>query len=153
MSRLYDTDFSGWADETAQLLAQRRFEEIDLDALIEEVEGLAIGDRRAYRSHITTIILHFLKLSLAPLNIYEPNLNGWSGSVRRARRAIVGLLEDSRSAAREKDKAFESAFRAARREALDECADFGPVQWPETCPWTIEQVLDDDFWPERQPSV
>jgi hypothetical protein len=29
-------------------------------------------------------------------------------------------------------------------------ADFGPVDWPEACPWSIEQVLDPDFFPSRE---
>lgn len=41
MSKLYDTDFSSWEDETAKLLVKRRFKEIDLEALIEEVQDLA----------------------------------------------------------------------------------------------------------------
>lgn len=41
MSTLYKTDYTAWAESTAELLHQRRFEEIDLDALIEEVDGLA----------------------------------------------------------------------------------------------------------------
>ena len=41
MKSLYDIDFSRWADETAQLLTEKRFEEIDLPALIEEVQDLA----------------------------------------------------------------------------------------------------------------
>ncbi|WP_179137427.1 DUF29 family protein, partial [Candidatus Entotheonella palauensis] len=50
MSTSYHTDFVAWADETALLLRQRRFEKIDLDALVEEVEGLAKRDRKAMRS-------------------------------------------------------------------------------------------------------
>jgi glucosamine 6-phosphate synthetase-like amidotransferase/phosphosugar isomerase protein len=36
MSKQYHTDFVAWADETAKLLRQRRLEEIELDALVEE---------------------------------------------------------------------------------------------------------------------
>ena len=60
MSSLYDTDFSGWADKTAQLLAEKRFGEIDFPALIEEVQDLAGRHRDAYESHVQTIIVHAL---------------------------------------------------------------------------------------------
>lgn len=50
MSTQYHTDFVAWADETAKLLRQHRFEEIDLDALVEEIEGLAKRDRKAMKT-------------------------------------------------------------------------------------------------------
>ena len=43
-SARYDTDFYVWARDQADLLRARRFEALDLDHLIEEVEGL--GDTK-----------------------------------------------------------------------------------------------------------
>jgi hypothetical protein len=43
---LYETDFVEWADHTAELLRQGKFNEVDLEHLIEEVEGLAGSDPR-----------------------------------------------------------------------------------------------------------
>jgi hypothetical protein len=60
------------------------------------------------------------------------------------------LLEDNASAARDRNKALASAYRQALGSVRDECDDFGPVQWPEMCPWTIEQVLDEAFFPARE---
>ena len=45
MTDLYDTDFVEWSDRTAQLLKERRWEEIDLENLIEEVNSL--GQKRS----------------------------------------------------------------------------------------------------------
>lgn len=149
MTRLYDVDFTAWADKTAQLLAKRRFEEVDLEALIEEVEGLGISQRREYRSHLLRIIEHLLKWTHAPAATFVRNECGWRLSINNPRRAIAALLEDNASAARDRDKALASAYRQALGNVRDECDDFGPVQWPETCPWTIEQVLDHTFFPVR----
>ena len=150
MTRLYDTDFTAWADKTAQLLAKRHFEEIDLDALIEEVEGLGMSQRREYRSYLLRIIEHLLKWTYAPVSIFAPNERGWRLSINHPRRAIAALLGDNASAARDRDKALASAYRQALGNVRDECDDFGPVQWPKTCPWTIEQVLDDELLPARE---
>jgi Domain of unknown function DUF29 len=43
---LYAHDLVAWLDETALKLKQRQFDEIDIDSLIEEIEGLAGRDRR-----------------------------------------------------------------------------------------------------------
>jgi hypothetical protein len=40
-ARLYDADFYVWALEQAELLRGGRFDALDLDNLIKEVEGLA----------------------------------------------------------------------------------------------------------------
>ena len=149
MNRLYETDYTDWADQTAQLLAQGRFDEIDLEALIEEVTSLGASERRAYRSFLRLIVEHLLKLAHAPDVIYKPNQRGWRLSVNNARREIVALLEDNASAARDRNKALVSAYRQALGNVREECDDFGPVMWPETCPWTIEQMLDEAFWPDE----
>lgn len=148
MSRLYDTDFSAWADETAQLLRSRCFEEIDLDALIEEVEGLAASDRRAYRSHLVIALEHLLKLACAHEAALKRNRRGWQQSVSNARDEIRILLSDSPSAARDKDASFSMAFDDALRKLRRDYDDLRVEDWPDQCPWTLEQVLDDDFWPQ-----
>ncbi len=148
MNRLYENDYTAWADRTAQLLVKHRFDEIDLEALIEEVTSLGASERRAYRSCLRLIAEHLLKLTYAPDAILEPNQRGWRLSVNHARREIVALLEDNASAAQDCDKALVSAYRQALGNVREECEDFGPVIWPATCPWTREQMLDETFWPE-----
>ncbi len=144
MSSLYETDYSRWADETAQLLAKKRFGEIDLPALIEEVQDLAGRHRDAYESHVQTIIAHFLKLAYAPDVIYGYNQRVWQQSSRVARINIRKLLRRNAGAARDRDEALINAFEDALDIVRGEYDDSGSVNWPEVCPWTIEQLLDPD---------
>ncbi len=46
MSKKYSTDFSSWISQTAQLLREQRWQELDLPKLIEEVEDLGKSERR-----------------------------------------------------------------------------------------------------------
>ena len=46
VTKLYDEDFVVWASETARLLREGRFEEIDVENLVEEVEAMAGRDQR-----------------------------------------------------------------------------------------------------------
>ena len=39
MAWLYEADFTAWAEETVQLLRNERFDKIDMNVLIEEIEG------------------------------------------------------------------------------------------------------------------
>ena len=60
--QLYDTDFVEWADKTAVLLRQGRFDELDIENLIEEVESLGNSERKALRSQLTRLLMHLLKV-------------------------------------------------------------------------------------------
>jgi hypothetical protein len=40
-----------------------------------------------------------------------------------------------------------TAYRRARRDASVE-TDLDPHLFPHTCPWSYEQAMQEDFWPE-----
>ncbi|MBD2526988.1 DUF29 family protein [Nostoc sp. FACHB-133] len=52
MSATYKADFNLWIEETAQLLRSHRWHEIDVEHLIEEVEGLGKSERRTIASQL-----------------------------------------------------------------------------------------------------
>src|SRR5262249_61884232 len=58
---LYDTDFVAWADETAALVRAGRLNELDLEHVAEEIEGLAGSDRRAVRSQLRRLVVYLIK--------------------------------------------------------------------------------------------
>ncbi|MDH3601206.1 MAG: DUF29 domain-containing protein [Candidatus Tectomicrobia bacterium] len=150
MSNLYDKDFPAWAEETAQLLTERRFEEIDLEALVDEVQDLSRREKETVKSFLETIIEHLLKVAHAPAPILDNNLNGWTSTVRRTRRKLGEKLADSRVLLNYAAEKFDDAYAGALYDTMGSTADFGPVDWPEACPWSIDQVLDPDFIPSRK---
>ena len=44
MNNLYDIDFNLWSKKQAQLLREGKFNELDLEHLVEEVEELGKGE-------------------------------------------------------------------------------------------------------------
>jgi hypothetical protein len=46
-------------------------------------------------------------------------------------------------------EAIEAAFRYARREAANETG-LDDTSFPPECPWTFEQIMAADFWPEDE---
>jgi len=74
---LYETDFVEWADHTAELLRQGKFAEVDLEHLIEEVEGLAESDRHGVRSQMVRLLMHLIKLRIQP----EREVTSWRTSI------------------------------------------------------------------------
>jgi len=149
MRKLYDTDFAAWARDTVQLLRERRFEEIDLDALIEEVEGLARADEHAMRSYLERLIEHLLKLTYASDVDFDRDQRGWRISARNARVKLLQRTEQVPSLRGYPEQIVDSAYDVARYEAA-RVVDLDRL--PDQCPWTVALMLSADWEPLRQPA-
>ncbi len=56
--KLYDTDFNLWVEETANLLKEGKWEYLDLENLIEEIEAMGRSDKKALKSNLEKLLLH-----------------------------------------------------------------------------------------------
>src|ERR1051325_5989570 len=63
---LYDVDFAEWAFEVANLLRERRFDEVDWATVIEEIDDLAKNQHSAVRSQLWRMLLHLIKIAIQP---------------------------------------------------------------------------------------
>jgi hypothetical protein len=144
MRKLYATDFHLWAKETAQLLRERRFEDIDLEALIEEVEGLARADEHAMESQMERLIEHLLKLGYASGRLLEDNERGWTLSVVNARLKIAQRMKRVPSLQRYPEIILSDAYEVGRNEA-GRAVDLELL--PVECPWSVTELLGADFFP------
>lgn len=143
LKALYDRDFAAWAEETALLLEQRQFDQLDLPNLIEEVWDLSKRERDRLLSSLRLILHHMLKWQ------YQPALSSdsWENTINRERVNIQGYLEDSPSLKRYLEPEWVSkAYRLARLEAIKETR-LSQEVFPEECPYEIEQILDLGFLP------
>lgn len=139
-------DFYGWTQETAELLKQRKFTEIDLEALIEEVEDMGKSQQRALKSRLTSLLLHLLKWR------YQPTHQGrsWQQTIRNQRRDILEELADNPSLKPQLPKIGDRAYIKAIGEAALETGfeeDIFPPTFEQTG-WRWEQVLDMDWLPD-----
>ena len=140
---LYDEDFYAWAMATAALLRQRRFAEIDIAHLAEELEDMGKRERRALESHIRNVTLHLLKWRYQS----RKRRASWRQSIRNGRIEIHKLLRDSPSLAGQVSHILDDEYPAARADAIDETGLTGDI-FPVRCSFTAEQVLGAEFWPE-----
>ena len=98
MTNLYNTDFVKWSEHTAQLLKEKRFEELELEPLIDEVESLGKSDRKQLKKRLTILLVHLLCLNYwIPEQEREACARGWMLTVREQRRSIKELLTESPS--------------------------------------------------------
>ena len=89
----YNSDFALWAQSQAAALRERRFHDLDLSNLIEEIDDLSKRDRDAIRSRMTTIALHLLKLHHQP----ERASRSWLGTIVSRSTRIRRLIDGSPS--------------------------------------------------------
>ena len=142
-ARLYDEDFYDWTISTALLLRQRRFAEIDIAHLAEELEDMGKRERRSLKSHIRHVTLHLLKWQYQP----DKRSPSWRQSIRNGRIEIHELLHDSPSLVSQVPQILEDEYPAARADAIDETG-LAEGTFPVKCPFTVEQVLTAEYLPE-----
>jgi hypothetical protein len=138
----YDADLVAWALANAALLREGRLSEIDAEHLAEELEDLGKSERRALCSHLRVLVLHLLKWQ------FQPGLRGpsWRLSIENTRREIQIILEDSPSLKEVTETCLQKEYVLACRNAVIETG-LPEEHFPSALPYTVEQVLTEDFWP------
>ncbi len=142
----YDTDYAAWADAQAAALRAKDWAALDLDHLAEEVDDLGRSVRRGITSQLERLLLHLLKWRYDPAT--DPR-RLWQLSIVQARHEIHHDLAENRSLHGYPAERLADAYHFARRLAAIETG-LPRVTFPEACEWTVEQVLDEDFWPEAE---
>jgi hypothetical protein len=139
---LYEEDFYLWAEDQAQVLRDRRFDELDLTNLIEEVEDLGGALRRSVRSRARRIMEHLLKLQHSPAT--EPRL-GWRETIRTQRSDLLNDLTPSlqRSLTEELSELYTRARKDAESSLRDHGEHTAADALPATCPYTPDQITGD----------
>jgi Domain of unknown function DUF29 len=145
-SDLYEADFPLWAEHQAALLRARRFDELDLDNLIEEVEDLSRRERKSIESYVETILEHFMKLTFSPA---ERPRRGWLVTVDKQRAKLAREMTATlRNHLESELPALYTGLRRPLARQLEK--DHVPADaLPAVCPYTLDQILDPDWYPEN----
>ncbi len=114
---------------------------IDWEGIAEELEAVAAAERNELKSRLLVLCEHLAKLAYVPM--VDPR-NGWRRTVREQRDRIGFLFEESPSLRRRVPDELEKLWVKARREVL---AHYKFRDLPTRCPWRIEDLLDEDWWP------
>jgi Domain of unknown function DUF29 len=138
----YRLDFNAWVDETAQLLRDRRWQEVDVDHLIEEVQDLGKSEKRGISSQLTRLLLHLLKWEYQP----QRRSDSWLDSITDARTQIELAIEDSLSLSTYPAQQLQQSYSRARRQAAQQMG-LDSSTFPEVCFYPLERVLSEDWLP------
>src|SRR5947208_15986102 len=86
---LYEHDETAWADHTARLVEERRWDEVDAENLSEYLRDMARRDRREVHSRLSVLLTHLLKWEYQA----DHRSNSWQGTIRLQRKELLLLLE------------------------------------------------------------
>lgn len=143
MTTRYDSDFYGWTREQADLLRSGKLTQLDTVNLLEEIESMGNSQRNELESRLEVLFLHLLKWK------FQPSHRGrsWQLTIAEQRRKIERRLSKSPSLKHDLGEISQDAYgdailSAARETGMDENV------FPESCPWSVEQAMTNDFFPD-----
>lgn len=138
----YDQDIVAWANQQAEFLRAGRLDLLDLEHIADEIEDVGKSEKRELLSRMAELLAHLLKWHFQP----ERRGASWETSIRKQRKGIARAIQQTPSLKAELARAecLQEVWDEAVKRAADQT---GIGYFPETCPWTIEQVREDDWFP------
>lgn len=139
----YEGDVIAWASEQARLLRERRFDELDIENIAEEIEDVGKSEQRELASRMAVLLAHLLKWHFQPARRSE----SWRRTITDQRRMIRRRLAKTPSLhpmltdAEWQDDMWSDAVAQAMNET-------GQGDFPLACPWSFDDVLTDGWVPQ-----
>ena len=146
----YEEDFYAWTQYQADVLRTmcRGDNRLDRERVAEEIEDLGKSARNAVRSQIRRIIEHLLKLGYS---LSEEPRHSWIRWVAEVRATLRDQL--SPTLWRDADSMLSTLYRDGRRQAALGLHEHGEQEaaasLPGACPYTLDQIVADEWYPDR----
>lgn len=139
---LYGRDFYAWTQDQAAKLRARAHNDIDWENAAEEIASLGRSDKYEIEHRLEVLLVHLLKWNYQP----EKRKTGWRATITEQRSRIRRRIEESPSLRNYPSSVINDAYRIARAQAEEETSI--PFEaFPENCPFTVAEILDEDFLP------
>lgn len=139
----YDEDAYGWAMDQGRKLRAGRLSELDLLNLAEEIETMGRAEKRELTNRLAVLLTHLLKWAAQP----SRQGRSWTATIREQRLQAASVLRDNPSLRPMLAEILDDAYGLGRIRAYGETK-LPDEAFPETCPWTWNQVMDRLFLPE-----
>lgn len=139
----HDEDFYGWAMAEAQLLKEGKLSELDIDNLIEELQEMGRSEKYQLINRFSILMAHLLKWQ------FQNELAGhsWKCSIKEQRNKIKRLLQENPSLKPKINESMTHGYVDAVILASKDTG-FAEKHFPTQCPYTFEQMMNDEFYPE-----
>ena len=141
-------DFHGWLLDQISALRDRRYQSLDPEHLAEELEDIVALRREALRNDLIIVLIHMLKLAYETRPMQKRwRERQWKLDLAEHRDRMNGLLANSGTLRAEFEGLIADAYNHARKRAGLAIDPHEAPVGPARCPWTSEQIRDEDFFP------
>ncbi|HSO84894.1 DUF29 domain-containing protein [Thiocapsa sp.] len=138
----YDKDFYGWLTDNVALMRRGQLDRIDVENIAEELEAMAKSEKRELLSRLAVLLMHLLKWHYqAP-----KGSRSWRTTILAQRMDVSELLEDSPGLRPFLIDKLQAVYEKAKLKAEDETG-IDRRQFPDHCPYALEDILAADFFP------
>ncbi|MBK1990334.1 DUF29 domain-containing protein [Sphaerospermopsis aphanizomenoides BCCUSP55] len=137
---LYEHDYPQWLETTLQQLQVRDIENLDWEHLIEEIATLGNEQKHKLESYLLQLLKHLLLYQHWSIpdcqNHWEVEIDNFRVEIRKLTKSknlynyLLTVL----------DEVYNDAARQAKKKSGLSC-------FPQTCPYTIDQILDVEYLP------
>lgn len=143
MKTAYNQDFYRWTQEQSAILKSGKFSELDIEYLSEEIENMGKSEKRELVHRLSVLLAHLLKWQ------FQPTYRGtsWKLAVTEQREQVIDVLDDNPSLRATLPETLVKSYRYAVLQAAKETG-IGQESFPSVCPYSIEQMLQDNYLPE-----
>ena len=143
IKNLYEQDFYLWLEITINQLKQRNLVQLDWHNLIEELEDLGREQKHKVESYLRQLLKHLLLYQYwESEKLYCAN--GWADEIDNFRAELEILLR-SQTLYNYLKTIVNSTYKKARKSAIKKSKlDI----LPESCPYSLEEILDSEWLPE-----
>ncbi|PSF37629.1 DUF29 domain-containing protein [Aphanothece hegewaldii CCALA 016] len=141
LQKLYHTEYDRWLTQTIRLLKNRQLESVDYEHLIEELEALGRSEKSAVKNLLLQIIIHLLLYEFWETE-RDRNINHWAGEIVTFRVQLEDKLTTNlrNLLAQELQQIYSNA-------ALIVLNKTRLTTFPQNCPYSLEQLLDKNWFP------
>ncbi len=153
LSELYSKDYTAWALHTVELLKSGCFAQLDIEHLIEELEGMGTCERNELENRLIVLLSHLLKwqFQYPQLNARWAEFDGrsWRSTINEQRARLARRLRKSPALKAMLAEVIADVYPDALALAAKETS-LGVNRFPSHCPYTQEQILSDEYYPAME---
>lgn len=138
----YESDVVAWANEQAALLRARQFSALDVENIAEEIESVGRSEQRELKNHMAMLVARLLK--------WQYQSGGRCSARQRVIKELRRIIDIMFRMAPALKGSLTDPYLIAGvwSDAIIQSVEELAVALPETCPWTLEQALDEAFLPD-----
>jgi hypothetical protein len=135
-------DYLIWLNSQIELLRARKFDQLDLEELIDELDDMGRSRKKELKNRLMVLVKHLLKCKIQPDHVS----NGWLGTLNEQRTAIESLLDDAPTLVGLVPEYVQATYSRAQKEAVKDTG-LPIAMFPPQLPFTPAQILDNSFIP------